>query len=278
MARHSLISGLAATSVALAAGMASAQAQMNTSGVQNLAYIGPQVHDFLVPDLPGSKIRFTVRGADGGDSTTKRSFGTCTRAGGEGATVVMQATIGYGTYELRPGARVRFIVGEEGGSVRREDDWDGAGGGGGTGLLYDADNDDLGWIPLAVAGAGGGAHTEAQAGICTRLRNGKGASLEPTGTDGDGDKSSQIGAGGKDGSGGGDGDRYWIDRYEIASGGGGGLKEDGEFKYASGTPARAGSPSGGAGGTSKGSSGGWGCGGGGAGRSNNDFDGGGGGG
>ncbi|MEL6330922.1 MAG: hypothetical protein AAFR38_14850 [Planctomycetota bacterium] len=143
-----------AAGIALTTGAAAAQSPppLSTSGTQNLTFVGPGPQDFTIPNLPGAIIRFTVAGADGGDVLLDNA----SALGGEGASITIDVNVGSIPGEIRPGGRIRFIIGEAG-----EDNGfteGGAAGGGGSGILYEADAVGDDWIPVAVAGAGGGAY------------------------------------------------------------------------------------------------------------------------
>ncbi|MEM9066001.1 MAG: GC-type dockerin domain-anchored protein [Planctomycetota bacterium] len=265
---------MAGLTIALAAGMASAQSQMVTSGTQNLGYIGHQVQDYWIPDIPGATVLLTVRGGDGGDAV----FGRNNTQGGEGATVTLLVTIGNGVNQLRPGGRLRFVVGEHGGLKRGNADGGGGGGGGGTGVIYEADATGDDWTVLAVAGGGGGGFRGS--GIS---RVGKNAPLGFNGDPGD-NGGGKNGGGGLNGLGGGSGTNT---QDSAISGGGGGILGDGVVAGAgviepnNGTfPGLKGLPAGGRGGLDQGSGtyGGWGMGGGGSGHDAGAFRSGGGGG
>ncbi|MEL6329300.1 MAG: DVUA0089 family protein [Planctomycetota bacterium] len=257
MARHTATAGLGATVVALAAGMASGQSQMNTSGVQNLAYIGHQTQDFTIPDNPGATIRLKVQGGDGGDA----DYGQGTTQGGQGATVTLNVTVGDRPGELRPGGRLRFIIGQEGYKKRKDGDGGGGGGGGGSGVLYEADGVGDDWVPLAVAGAGGGAYRG-----FTRSYPAFPASLFPAGNRGNTGNFGKPGDGGAPGQGGFPGTRVNRGLESSVSGGGGGFYSDGVSPDSAGSNGRRGFPAGGRGGRDGShGEGGWGCGGGGAG-------------
>ncbi|MEM9065391.1 MAG: DVUA0089 family protein [Planctomycetota bacterium] len=263
---------LTCLAVSLAAGMASAQSQMVTSGVQNLSYIGPQVQDFWIPDTPGAQILLTVHGGEGGGAI----WGQNNTRGGEGAKVTLLVTIGDRENELRPGGRLRFVVGQKGGTKQANLDAGAGGGGGGTGVIYEADGTGDDWTVLAVAGGGGGGFRGR-----TYSRAGKNASLGFNGDPGD-DAGGNNGNGGVNGYGGEGGTNT---QDSAISGGGGGILGDGLVRGGDGGPSstfrgRKGLPAGGSGGQSQGSgtSGGWGMGGGGSGQDAGSFRSGGGGG
>ncbi|MEL6396648.1 MAG: hypothetical protein AAFQ71_11700, partial [Planctomycetota bacterium] len=276
MTRHAGKIGFVAAGVAMAAGSALGQTPLNTSGQHAVGYIGHSVQDFTIPNVPGGKLQLIIRGADGGDANGRPN--ACAKSGGEGATILMNVRVDYGPFSLRPGGRLRFIVGEAGQNASDNDDGQltvGGGGGGGSGILYEADQVGDDWIALAVAGGGGGAIIDGTGlGFCSVKRDGQWASLSANGTDGGGNNSGRKGVGGTGGLGGGDGrDSAW----DYVSGGGGGLFGDGLFGWSGGTTAKKGYPAGGAGGAGR-IRGGWGCGGGGGSDSGRHKEGGGGGG
>lgn len=245
---------------------------MVTSGVQNLGYIGHQVQDYWIPDIPGAEVLLTVRGGDGGDAV----FGQNNTQGGEGATVTLKVTIGQGTNEIRPGGRLRFVVGEHGGLKPGNADGGGGGGGGGTGVIYEVDGVGDDWVVLAVAGGGGGGFRGS--GVS---RVGKDAPLGFNGDAGD-NGGGNNGNGGQNGLGGEGGTNT---QDTAISGGGGGILGDGVargdsvFNNSDNFPGKKGLPTGGAGGEDPGApAGGWGMGGGGSGEGAGAFRSGGGGG
>ena len=76
--------------IALGVGAASsvvAQPALSCNGFADVVYVGNQVQDFLVPDLQGSEVFFTVQGADGGNAQLLRGNGDVDQdfLGGEGA-------------------------------------------------------------------------------------------------------------------------------------------------------------------------------------------------
>ncbi|PHN05474.1 T9SS type A sorting domain-containing protein [Flavilitoribacter nigricans] len=196
-----------------------------------------KVRDFIIPDLNTSdgyaQIDFFLLGGDGG---RRRISGICTEPGGNGARVNASFQIGRDSGQLAPGGTVRFIVGQQGGSLRSSG-LSGAGGGGGTAILYrppgvDGDgesctlqkvklssgtyeyvahpgrkwSDDC-WNLLAVAGGGGGPYAP---GGCAESSSGKPGNASEDGSDGKGVGST----GGTDGYWGeadigGDGAGYW---------------------------------------------------------------------
>jgi hypothetical protein len=128
--------------------------------------IGPAYTDYTVPDAGISPyLTLTARGADGGKAWIEDLGGKTTQMGkgGQGATVAATFRIGTNTGELKPGSKLRVIVGMAGasgkncrGCIGRH----GAGGGGGTGVLYLPSGADqtrpANWKILMVAGGGGG--------------------------------------------------------------------------------------------------------------------------
>lgn len=130
------------------------------NGLTNKISANGSYQDFKIPDMVNYPyIAFTARGADGGKSYTVESNGTITHMGkgGQGATLATSFKIGSGDGELRPGSKIRIIVGMAGGSHEG-----GAGGcgGGGTGILYlpkgTNEQDPANWKILLLAGGGGG--------------------------------------------------------------------------------------------------------------------------
>jgi hypothetical protein len=148
--------------------------------VYTITYQG-EYEEFTIPETGLNQITFYLKGGEGGRS----SQGAYSGKGGGGATVRASFGVGPSTYQLKPGGRIRFIVGGKGQSGSG-----GGGGGGGTAVLYSASDasmtDDMmvcgdlfpflpeeepcdyipsiamemaetSWVILAVAGGGGGA-------------------------------------------------------------------------------------------------------------------------
>lgn len=208
-----------------------------------------KVRDFIIPDLNTSdgyaQIDFYLLGGDGG---RRRVSGICTEPGGNGARVDASFQVGEGTGQLAPGGTIRFVVGQQGGSVR-SNGLSGAGGGGGTAILYkppglEGDGnanhcnvitviDQSGdfkeflhpslnwtngcWVLLAVAGGGGGAYAP---GGCAENTSGKPGRGSEEGSDGKGDVT--VGLGGANGERGGfgtgrPGGGYWLDKADSGT-------------------------------------------------------------
>ncbi len=187
--------------------------------VHEISYSGTYV-DFTIPkDIKQyDHIEFYLKGGDGG---RRRVPNLCRTKGGDGAAVTVRFSIGTGNHELRPGGKIRFIVGEKGES-NGSNGITGAGGGGGTAVLYldpslsgnpgcsriissqtfnNLPSDNLStkhgscWIILAVAGGGGGAYSS---GVCGGSA-GKGGNAGKNGTDGKGLDPGKGGIGGAPG-------------------------------------------------------------------------------
>lgn len=254
---------------------------IHTINYQGETHLELKIPSTLDPASGYNQITFVLKGADGG---RRRISGICTEAGGEGAKVTATFQIGSSGNVLKPGGIVRFIVGEQGGSVRGSD-IDGAGGGGGTGLLYKGptvsgkgecnsrpqtsfSSLDRCWVILAVAGGGGGAYAP---GGCAENQSGQGGNDGENGTDGKGSNGGKGGENGHFGEKGLDATKVWGAGF----GGGGYIEDNATLRTGKG-----GGFSGGAGGDRSGSNswtnGGFGYGGGGAGH--RDIGGGGGGG
>ncbi|MCB0632693.1 MAG: hypothetical protein KDD15_23305, partial [Lewinella sp.] len=205
--------------------------------------------DFIIPsDLdPASgynQLSFYLTGGDGGKR--KIQF-ICTEPGGNGARVTAAFAIGDGLGELKPGGTIRFIVGQEGGSIT-SGGLAGAGGGGGTAVLYRAPGAIMGedciktyddtnykvpsvswqdttcWVLLAVAGGGGGAYAP---GGCAQSSSGKPGNAGINGTDG---KGITAGKGGQNGD---PGSEYAVGGLDGYGGSGGGFNPRG-FNRATG--------------------------------------------
>lgn len=231
---------------------------------QHTELAGGQKQDFTIPTtVPQNAVYFALRGGDGGHA---KAGSNCKSEGGDGASVNVTFFVGNNANQLKPGGKIRFIVGKHG---KDEDRGPSAfadgGGGGGTAILYQpTQNDD--WIILAVAGGGGGAYQGNALGSCVDSQNGQGGRASESGGGGAG---SNAGSGGSNGTGGGGGDPG----QEKGTGGGGGAYSDGGVGSGNwGDGGALGYPNGGSGGlvnelatdpTSNGS-GGWGFGGGGA--------------
>ncbi|MEO0652058.1 MAG: thrombospondin type 3 repeat-containing protein, partial [Planctomycetota bacterium] len=206
----------------LAAGAQGAAAQ-STPPVDKYKLLGvpSTTKDFFIP-AEAVSVRLVAQGGAGGDAAVKKD-GKCKTAGGAPALLRGTFAIGDGPGELAPGGVLRFIVGDQGGSVVDEESSGGhnatGAGGGGTGILYRAAAGDE-WQPLLVAGGGGGAIQTATWGFCGDGKAGLPASLTTTGVDGAGDHPHWYGgAGGTNGQGGGAG----VGWGDYGGGGGGGL-------------------------------------------------------
>ena len=170
-----------------------------------------------------AELQILLKGGDGGKRVVP---GLCKMKGGRGAKVFARFPVGTGAGELRPGGRIRFVVGKDGDSNRSNNPV-GAGGGGGTAVLYSTASSprcdpakdpstSLGaaastWVILAVAGGGGGAYAS---GICDG-EDGTGGQASTSGTKGKGPTSS-----GGDGGNGGQSGGSHIDCFAGGSGGG----------------------------------------------------------
>lgn len=138
----------------------SGQVNLLENGLTNKITANGSYQDFKIPDVVHNPyIAFIARGGDGGKSYTAKPDGTITHMGkgGQGATIASSFKIGSGDGELRPGSRIRVIVGMAGGSYKGSA---GGGGGGGTGVLYlprgANEHDPANWKILLLAGGGGG--------------------------------------------------------------------------------------------------------------------------
>ncbi|MEO1717457.1 MAG: hypothetical protein AAFR76_10130 [Planctomycetota bacterium] len=226
--------------------------------------------DYLVPNVRGTIIEFSVYGADGGDARNNNNPNSvCFESGGQGATARMDVLIDAEGTAFRPGGLLRFIAGEAGetstSSVRISTT--NAGGGGGSALLY-TPSDPASLLPILVAGGGGGAVVERYLFGCRGLA-GSAARVGTSGGDGAGTVGwSTLSRGGMDGLGG-TGYHAVSDEDQMLEGGAGGggwlsggLNPDGDEVPEGG---QAGGITGGAGGfLENGRSGGFGFGGGGA--------------
>ncbi|MCG8327731.1 MAG: hypothetical protein MI974_08605, partial [Chitinophagales bacterium] len=188
---------------------ATAQTLTADGATYEIDYTG-SIETFTIPEtgnLNGySAISFLAKGGDGG----KRRVNSFTKAkGGGGASTEGTFAIGTGTGQLKPGGRIRFVVGRRGESQTRNG-VSGSGGGGGTAVLYteaeDADitclnpaisleDADECWVVLMIAGGGGGAYGSGFG--ATRGKNGR---AEECGNDGDGSRGGNGGCGGSGGS------------------------------------------------------------------------------
>ena len=204
---------------------------LNANGeLQEINYSG-SYQEFTIPttgNLNGNNfIEFFAKGADGG----KRKVGSLVGKAGGGAKATGIFLIGTSTGDLKPGARIRFIVGEKG-TNERSGRAAGAGGGGGTGIIYteaasDADiscgtvSTNLSdaatcWVALVVGGGGGGAY-----GSALSVFGGKSGRDNESGGDGNG---GNAGNGGSNGNGGQSTD---AGSGFNRAGGGGGAKSSG---------------------------------------------------
>lgn len=251
--------------------------------------IAGSYQDFLIPDDPSlERLEFILKGGDGG--RYRKDNGTCLADGGEGARMTAAFRVGQGLYELRPGGKIRFVVGKKGSSISPEQDQDdiaagGAGGGGGTAVLYlnpnvvSPDNEPstslanqaTDWILLAVAGGGGGAYGYVDLSAVLNTCETRAGTGGQTGLDGSGGGGGSGNAGGENGEGGQTGDNF----YNGGAGGGYLSNGDPESSENTGRNGKKGGITGGAGGNG---GGGFGYGGGGGGRTTENGGGGGGGG
>ncbi|MEM1330065.1 MAG: hypothetical protein AAGG07_05855 [Planctomycetota bacterium] len=244
---------------------------LSCDGGQSIGYVGPMAQEFVIPNLPEALISFTLAGADGGDATIRVNGPDCFQAGGDGASISLTCRIGTRPTDLRPGAKIRFIIGQAGtnGEISPGSGTGGiaAGGGGGSAIVYLAPtsnpfaNDT---VLLALAGAGGGAYQGAFFDGCIDNRSGGNGRIEQSGSDGGG------AGGGTGGTNGGPGESIALDFFNSFGGAGAGWLVGGVDS----TSGRAGFPAGGLGGVGGSAGGGWGAGGGGG----AEFHGGGGGG
>ena len=136
------------------------------NGIHRIDQPGTYYTDCTVPQ-PGLYPYLTLhlRGGDGGKIWIQNLFKKTVRTGqgGQGATISAVFKIGTGANELKPGSKIRFIVGRGGDSHTNCSaciGTFGGGGGGGTGVLYLPVGADetvpANWKILAVAGGGGG--------------------------------------------------------------------------------------------------------------------------
>ncbi|MEM7790344.1 MAG: hypothetical protein AAF546_02990, partial [Verrucomicrobiota bacterium] len=229
------------------------------------------VEDYRIPivDWP-SVIDFSIiRGGDGGRAKAIATAGEDLEGkGGGGALLSAQFEVDpYADDALRPGGKIRFVIGSRGQNKTRNHSA-GSGGGGGTAILYLAPVEGAEWEMLAVAGGGGGA---AASTIFNDTFSHDGLNAN---TDGDGDRGRVQGGsflagqpGGKDGTGG-------QTPNDGSSGGGGGYNQHSADQYGNrwDSSGDAGATHGGAGGIGNqfGSWGGFGFGGGGGGFVNNN--------
>ena len=175
--------------------------------------------EFTIPSgiTTPAELDLFLKGGDGGKRVVP---GLCKYKGGRGAKVFARFTVGTGAGELRPGSRIRFIVGNQGDN-NRSNNIVGAGGGGGTAVLYTTattpgcyPSTTLAagpWVILGAAGGGGGAYTS---GLCGG-QNGTGGQATENGTSGTGDDSFR----GEDGNGGQNGGSH-EDCFSGGPGGG----------------------------------------------------------
>jgi hypothetical protein len=155
----------------------------------------------LPPDVLKGTLYLEAKGADGGRRYYNDGMliNDHYANGGEGATLAGKFEIGDGPNEIPPGSRIRFIIGEKGGSDNSMGNA-GSGGGGGTAILFGPSRYGGQWTHLIIAGGGGGAHADAAA----NQNSGKGGVASPDCAEGTG------------------GERH------LGAAGGGGWKEDGE--------------------------------------------------
>ena len=210
--------------------------------------------DFTIPsNISGlDMLEFIMEGGDGG---TFHGDNNCNADGGDGARVTMVFRLGNTGTALRPGGKIRFVVGKHGNSVNGSS---GAGGGGGTAVLYlkpgvvnppaipstSFSDQNTHWILLGVAGGGGGAqgyyqsNPPNQGGDICHKDAGAGGNTTPAGT---------SGGGSNDGGTGGNGGQTGNDTRD--GGAGGGYLTDGDNDGATTKNGKKGGISGGNGGT-----------------------------
>ena len=223
-----------------------------------------EAQDYRIPDdviFNGfNAITFSMNGGDGGYA---KAGSDCKSVGGSGASASITCRLGDGINQLKPGGKIRFIVGKRGeNSSSGGTTATGGGGGGGTAVLYRETNSND-WIILAVAGGGGGAHQGNVFGACVDSQKGQGGRITTSGGDGGGSDGGDGGTNGGKGSKGDGGQFNDGGAGGGAYGGGpGGSNKDGMQGY----------PDGGNGGDNSGDNstgnfgiGGWGFGGGGSG-------------
>ncbi len=185
--------------------------------------------EFTIPSgiTTPAELDLFLKGGDGGKRVVP---GLCKYKGGRGAKVFARFTVGTGAGELRPGSRIRFIVGNQGDN-NRSNNIVGAGGGGGQNGGSHED--------CFSGGPGGGALTPGViidsscadnllnraggAGLCT----GAGGGIYPHGPDGGfgyggGGSGSKVGPGENAGGGGGGGYSGGGGGEFFGRGGGGG--------------------------------------------------------
>ena len=129
---------------------------------------GEKYIDFTIPEpCPYAYLYLSAKGGDGGWMRTRDFVGNVTASGrgGIGATAQAYFKIGTGKFELKPGSRIRMIIGRKGADKTVSvGTYQGGGGGGGTGVLYLPKGWDptkpQNWSILAVAGGGGGGYAD----------------------------------------------------------------------------------------------------------------------
>ncbi|MEO0650338.1 MAG: hypothetical protein AAFZ65_06640, partial [Planctomycetota bacterium] len=182
------------------------------NGQTQLYEVVEEPEETVIPVVnPPGSIRFYVKGADGGDGKTEKCQANASAFGGHGAELEATFLVGTQPGELRPGGRLRFIVGDRGADGLDLDDETGlgvvlersaaGGGGGGTGVLYRAPGGTE-WEPLLVAGGGGGGQQKQNFGQCGTGSWGKDASLAEYGSYGHPGTGGKFYSGGSGGSGG----------------------------------------------------------------------------
>lgn len=163
-------------------------------------------YNIPIEDWPDT-VAFQLQGGDGGRAKATTDLGQDQAGdGGGGAKINIEFAIATSDEDaLKPGGKLRFIVGNKGESNTRTE-LSGGGGGGGTGILYLEPVTGAEWEILCIAGGGGGGAASTLV-LDTFAKDGHNAN---TGTDGD-----DSGANGGD-------DGYTGSSWTSEAGGGGG--------------------------------------------------------
>ena len=158
------------------------QSQLVVDGtINNVSYTGA-AQDFIFPIDPNvAKLKFTMKGGDGGKMEEDLIIGSCKAKGGVGATTTATFAVGDDVGQIPPGSTVRFVVGGKGETGDQP-----GGGGGGSAVLYKAPTSGSTWKILAVAGGGGGG-LELWIIVCLSQQHGQGGQAGTSGGNGNGD-------------------------------------------------------------------------------------------
>ena len=122
---------------------------------EEIKFVNSAIGDDMIIPAWANSIDVEVKGGDGGHGIADGVF---TLKGGEGATIVATLAVGNSDDHLRPGGRLRYVVGGRGRNDRDDPGKKagGSGGGSSTLLYFPPGGGPLDWKVLMIAGGGGG--------------------------------------------------------------------------------------------------------------------------